>query len=149
MTRRHVAWIVIPALALTLTACTGSEGEAALEGQGGEQNETPNSTTDTLVEVTDTPGSVDGFVGAIDDAEIVTCESQSGVWVGEGTVTNPTDTAQNYRVYVSFNHKGNTRGLVQVDVENVAAGEQATWATEAALLGAGLECVLRVERFEP
>lgn len=136
--------MIIPALALLLTACTGG---ADKNGDGSDaENGTGNG---SVVEVTETPGTAEGYTGALEDAEQTRCEASGDAWVSEGTLTNPTETAQSYRVYVSFMSKNDTRGLVQADVAEIAPGESAPWAAEAALTDDALECVLRVERFEP
>lgn len=143
--RRSAVWLVVPILALALAACTG-EGEGAPDP---DELSVPDGSRDTVVQITDTPGSVDGFTGASQDAEVTTCESVGSIWVAEGTVTNPTDQEQTYRVYVGFTKNRDTRGLVQVDVASVAAGESESFTAEAELSDTDLSCVLRVERFDP
>lgn len=135
--------VLIAALAaLSLTACGGE----AAGGDGGTDTQQGES---SYVDITDQQGSVEGFVGAIDDAEITRCESADGSWRGEGTVVNSTDSVQNYRLYVAFNKNSDTKGLVQVDIDSVAAGATAEWRAEAPLAFDDLRCVIRVERFSP
>lgn len=137
--RRIAGLALLPAACLALAACA-AEGEADGPDATGAQD---------VVDITEQQGSVEEFVGALEDAETDRCEAAEGGWVGEGTVTNPTGAAQSYRLYVAFTENGDTRGLVQVDVESVPAGESAPWRAEADLSGDGLQCVLRVERFDP
>ncbi|WBL19806.1 MULTISPECIES: hypothetical protein [Citricoccus] len=131
---------VAAAAATTLVACSGGDdvNDAAANTDAGEQK---------VIEMPDQPGSVEGYVGAADDAELVTCDPQGSALEVEGTVTNPESDDQDYRVYISAMEGGETMGIVQVDVSNVATGETAEWSTEMALTGDDLECVLRVERF--
>ncbi|MHA3725160.1 hypothetical protein ACXR2T_14945 [Leucobacter sp. HY1910] len=125
--------------ALSLTACGG--------GAAGGSPEAAAKKSGSIIEVTDQQGSIEGFVGAADDAEVTRCEADGETWVGEGTVTNPTDEAQAYRLYVAFNASRDTAGLVQVDLAEVAPGTTAKWQTQAELDGDAYDCVLRVERF--
>lgn len=122
------------ALMTVLVGCTNADQPDEAEGA-----------RDKVIEVQDQPGSVEGFVGASEDAEVTSCEMQSGSLRVEGTVTNPESEPQDYRIYVSALESGDTVGLVQVDVPSVAESE--TWSTEIAYDGDDLECVLRVERF--
>lgn len=122
---------------LTVTGCAAGTVEP-----------TPTDTkAPTVTEITDQPGSVEGFVGALEDAEVKRCERDGDGWVAAGTVDNPTDRTQSYRLYISAMADGDTRGIVQVDVASVAAGESAAWKAEFALPDNDLTCVLRVERF--
>lgn len=125
--------------ALALASCTG----------GGAGEAPADERQSSFVQITDQQGSVEGFVGASDDAELDRCEAANDGWLAEGTVTNPTEVAQAYRIYVAFNKNRDTQGLVQVDLESVAAGESASWKAEAPISGQKLQCILRVERFAP
>ncbi|WP_447944138.1 MULTISPECIES: hypothetical protein [Microbacterium] len=102
-----------------------------------------------MVDVTDQPGSVDGYVGAVEDADTTRCERAGSEWIAAGTVTNPLDEDQSYRLYVSAMDGSETRGVIQVDVPDVAGGATAEWRAAFALPEDELECVLRVERFAP
>lgn len=124
---------------LALAACTGN----------GNVTPTPTSAPTDVTDVTDQPGSVDGWVGALEDADIATCARQGDEWVAAGTVTNPVDDAQSYRLYVSLIDGSETRGLIQVDVPDVAAGASGDWKAAFPLPGDNFKCVLRVERFAP
>ncbi|MFT4051269.1 MAG: hypothetical protein QM677_03355 [Microbacterium sp.] len=100
-------------------------------------------------EITDQPGSVEGYVGALGDAEVVTCAREGGDWVVAGTVTNPLDEVQSYRIYVTVRDDDDTRGIIQVDVPDVEGEASAEWTASFPLDDESLECVLRVERFTP
>ena len=126
---------------LALAACTGN-GNADL-------NPTPTAAATDVVDITDQPGSVDGWVGALEDAHVATCARQGDEWIAAGTVTNPVEDAQSYRLYVSLLDGSETRGLVQVDVPDVAAGASGQWKAAFPLTGDDFTCVLRVERFAP
>ena len=139
MSRKYGAWLAVPLVVLSLASCVGGAagGDAdALTEQG-------------YVEITDQQGSVEGFTGAIEDSEIERWEPANNGWISEGTVTNPTDSAQSYRIYVAFNENRDTHGLVQVDLDSVAAGSSENWKVEVPLAADDLSCVLRVERFDP
>ncbi|WP_430591969.1 hypothetical protein [Humidisolicoccus flavus] len=105
------------------------------------------SNTAATVDVTDQPGSVEGYVGALDDAAITLCAVEDGVLRVEGTVTNPVAEPQDYRIYVSALVGTETTGLVQVDITDVSDGATQPWATQIESVADGAECVLRVERF--
>lgn len=142
-TKRLVTLLITPLAGLALASCSGGAA-------GGAQSEPPAETTpDSYVEITDQQGSVEGFVGASDDAQITLCEEKGNLWLAEGEVTNPTDATQSYRLYVGFNEGRDTKGLVQVDLPSVTPGETATWDVEAPIAADDAECVLRVERFTP
>lgn len=142
---RKSALIAIPLVVLSLTACVGG-GENGTGGAGGAEGKTPDS-TGSVVDITDTPGSLEEFVGAVEDAKPTRCEATTTGWVSEGEVTNSSDSDQNYRLYVSFMNRKDTRGLVQVDLESVPPGESSTWTAEAEIAGDAIDCVLRVERY--
>lgn len=62
-------------------------------------------------------------------------------------MTNPESETQDYRLYISAMTDGDTVGLVQVDVADVAGGETADWESQMDLAQEDIDCVLRVERF--
>lgn len=133
------------ALAVTATAvaCNGEDDDAPDNGADGNAE----ASEEKVIEMPDQPGSVEDYAGALDDAEVETCESQDGALQVSGTVTNPESEDQDYRIYVSAMDSGDTMGIIQVDVTGVAGGDSAEWNTEFPLSGQGLDCVLRVERF--
>lgn len=133
--------LAVSLVALSLASCAG-------EPAGGDAGDKTQA-NESFVDVTDQQGTIEGFVGASDDAEVTRCEADGNGWVSEGSVTNPTDEEQSYRVYVAFNKNRDTKGLVQVDVESVEAGRAADWKAEAPVNAEKLDCVLRVERFTP
>lgn len=137
--------LLIPLVALSLASCAG-------EPTGGSTDGDPPASppaVESHVDVSDPQGSVPGFVGALDDATVERCEADANGWTAEGTVTNPTDLAQDYRIYVAFNQNRDTHGLVQVDLSAVAPGAVEHWSAHAPIDGGALSCVLRVERFDP
>lgn len=139
--RRLLTGAVVLTAAFALVSCTGAD-DADSDGATSE-------TVDSYVEITDQQGSVDGYVGALEDSEVERCEASGEGWVGEGTVTNPEDASQSYRIYLTFNDKRDTKALVQIDLPSVAAGETEEWSGKAPVSGDDLTCVLRVERFDP
>jgi PBP1b-binding outer membrane lipoprotein LpoB len=101
-----------------------------------------------ITDITDTPGSGEGLVGALADSAVETCERSGDAWKVAGTVTNSSDAAATYRIYVSLlNAATDTRALTQVDVAEVAPGATEDWSTDVAVAEDDLSCVLRVERY--
>lgn len=92
------------------------------------------------------PGSSKGYVGAAQDVKVSTCESRKGATTFSGTVTNPTDVAQSYRIYVAVTFKDATIGVDEIDVRILPARARANWDGSLASGTAGASCVLRVER---
>jgi hypothetical protein len=111
----------------------------------------PGETTTVPVAVVDVkiqPGTAtDGFEGAVADVSDRRCDSTDGKWTVTGKVTNPTNAAVNYRIYMSFiDASGATPGLLEVDVDHVVAGASADWTGSLDIGLDDLKCVPRVER---
>ena len=139
--RATAAILATGALALALAGCTGSPEPAPAPT-------TSTSAAPQVTDVTDTPGSGENLVGALEDAEVASCERDGDDWSVAGTVTNGADATADYRIYVSLlNAASETRALSQVDVAAVAAGESAEWSVEIPMPEDDLDCVLRVERY--
>lgn len=102
-----------------------------------------------VTDVRDPQGSVDGYEGALEDGSIDKCEVEGDKLRVEGKVTNPLDKPKQYRIYVSVMEGTDTRGIVQVDPPVVKAHETVSWNTDVDLAEDGLNCILRVERFDP
>lgn len=126
----------------TTTTQAASATSAPSGGDAGPKKE-------TVTDVRDPQGSVAGYVGAMQDVTMETCETTDGALKVDGTVANPVGEPQQYRIYVSAMEGEDTRGIVQIDVPTVAGNESTIWATEIALSDPGLTCLLRVERFAP
>ena len=150
---RLVAVPLIAALAL-IGGCTGG-------GDGAEQTPPPVVTTHDPVppgapveipttaayDVRQQPGTLDdGYVGALADVALVSCDSADGATHAAGTVTNPEASAQTYRIYVAVMVGVDTLGLSQVDVPSVAVGATSEWTADLQVGADGAQCVLRVER---
>ncbi|MPV51391.1 MULTISPECIES: hypothetical protein [unclassified Pseudactinotalea] len=137
------------------TSDPSSEQTVGAEGTTSEPtpDESPDSADgakpDTVVDLEEQPGSQEGYVGALGDAELATCATRDGALEVTGDVTNPQKEAQSYRIYVSAMQGSDTRGLTQVDVSAVGPGETASWEARLDLTDDDLTCVLRVERFVP
>ena len=129
--------ITLAVAALALTACGSAEDDA-------QSSEAENQ---KVIEIADQPGSVEDYVGAVEDAEVDTCAAGGDGLDVAGTVTNPESDTQDYRLYVSAMTDGDTVGLVQVDVADVAGGETSEWESQMDLAQEDIDCVLRVERF--
>lgn len=92
------------------------------------------------------PGSSKGYVGAAQDVKVSTCQSSNSATTFAGTVTNPTTTAQSYRIYVAVTLKNATVGVEEVDVNTLAARASSPWHGSLGTGADGAACVLRVER---
>lgn len=104
------------------------------------------ATTTTMPGLTEVP-TLDGEVGAKVDSRTDRCEATDAGWIGEGTVTNPTDGLVDYAVVVSFLDADNaTLGADADIIVNVAPGETAEWSVELPVSGDELQCILRVTR---
>lgn len=136
--RRVIAVAAALAAATALAGCSADKVDEAQDN---------TAVVEDVVDIVDQPGSVDGYVGALDDSEVTRCESQDGQLRVEGTLTNPEAAAQDYRIYVSAMAGSDTRGLVQHDVVDVSPGATSEWSVDLDLSDADLTCVLRVERF--
>lgn len=99
-----------------------------------------------VIDVVNQPGS-GTFDGAREDVTDVTCASNAGIWTSAGTVTNSTEAAASYRIYVSFlDAAGETLALMERDVDALAAAASEDWSAEFSSSVEALTCVLRVER---
>ena len=125
-------------LVLALAACGGGGTTAAPVPAA--------SPAAAHVQVSHAPGSLAGFTGARGDAEVSSFAKGPEGWLARGTVTNPEAGTVDYRLCVSATDGATTRGLVQVDVAGVAAGESAGWEARFPLEDEELRLVLRVER---
>ncbi|MET0296460.1 MAG: hypothetical protein ABW024_03600 [Microbacterium sp.] len=139
---------------LALAAALLIAGGALAGCTGGDPEPTPTSTaTDAAAEpgvtdITDAPGSGEGLTGALADTTTDTCEKSGDGWSVVGTVTNSSDAAADYRIYVSLlNGANDTRGLQQVNVTAVEPGATNDWESSIAVADDDLTCVLRVERY--
>jgi PBP1b-binding outer membrane lipoprotein LpoB len=102
-----------------------------------------------LTDVKQAPGTGTDFTGALADTKVQHCDPKGDGWTVDGTVKNPTDSAADYRIYVSLlNASGDTRALVEVDSTGVDAGASKDWSVDIpAKDEKNLSCVLRVERY--
>ncbi len=101
-----------------------------------------------VTSLTESPGlATDGFVGALKDVKVTSCQLDGAAWNANGTVTNSSGTDASYRIYVAFNVKGttDTKAVIQADVD-VANGKTEKWSASADVADKDLQCILRVER---
>lgn len=140
--RRVVVAGFAVALGVILAGCTDSAPEPTPTPTASEQAEAG------VTDIVDTPGSGEGLAGALADAEVKQCELVDDHWEVSGTVTNSSEGAASYRIYVSLlTEGGDTRSLTQVNVDPTDPGASADWATTVAVQDESLDCVLRVERY--
>ncbi|KQR45616.1 hypothetical protein ASF87_15195 [Microbacterium sp. Leaf161] len=129
-------------LGLALAGCTDPAPEPKPTPTATEQAEAG------ITDIVDTPGAGEGLAGALADAEVKKCELVDDHWEVSGTVTNSSDGAASYRIYVSLlTEGGDTRSLTQVNVDPTDPGASADWSTTVAVQDESLDCVLRVERY--
>ncbi len=139
--------VIVGVLIIVLAASlllAGRDGDDAPDATDTEATERRSSVVDVEVN----PGTAgDDWEGARSDVGDVDCRRDGTTWTASATVTNPTDAPVSYRIYTSFlDGGGDTRGVVQTNVVDVAAGEELPWTAQAELDEQGLRCVLRVER---
>lgn len=133
----------------------GVGGLAALLSAAGCAAQAPASPAEQMgeptavAEVTELPGSMEGYEGALADAEVTGCAPANDGWSVAGRVTNSAAEPREYRIYVTLLADGETAGIEHVDVPAVEPGASAEWAAELPVARDGRECVLRVERFAP
>ncbi len=110
-------------------------------------NALSTSTTQPFVANTkNTPGTLADFVGAKADVHDTSCKQDGGSWNANGTVTNPTNSAVRYRIYVSFLDGDTTVGLAEANVAKVGPKKSAEWQQGVKVASDNLRCILRVER---
>ena len=131
--------------ATTAASTTARAGTAATT----EAATTPVSTTapEAVIDIDNQPGEGE-FEGAVDDVT-VDCTGADGVWTASGTVTNSTDAAVGYRIFISFlDEAGETVALVESDddLAGLAPAEEREWAVSFESTATMLVCVPRVER---
>ena len=145
----RVATVALAAAALmVLAGCTGQSDDAKPNPSDSPSPSASETTQPGITDITDTPGSGEGLVGALADSTVSTCALADGAWNVVGSVKNPTEDTADYRIYVSLlSAAGDTRALQQVDVDGVDAGDSADWSTTIPVADDGLSCVLRVERY--
>lgn len=144
MNRRPLpALIAGLALSAALAGCAGGGGTSPTSAA--DQTRPPEAVT----QVTNMPGSVQGYEGAAADATTTACERSGDGWRIAGTVTNSAAEPREYRIYASLLNGGDTRGLQEIQVPVVEPGATADWEATIPVAEDGLQCVLRVERFAP
>jgi hypothetical protein len=139
---------------LMTTAAAVALFASCSSGDSGDSTTTTTSTstsTTTLppavVDVEVDPGTSEGVEGARDDVGSFVCERSDEGWTVSGDVTNTTEEPVSYRIYTSFLDNARvTVGLLQTDVDAVAAGETQEWSGSIAVEADQVECILRVER---
>lgn len=138
--RRSGAGVVVGlGLLLGVTSCGGGTNRSDSTGEAAE----------TVLDVRDPQGSVDGYEGALEDTALSVCGLEDGRFRAEGELTNPTGESRAYRIYVSVMDGDDTRAIVQVDVPAIEPGASRGWGTDVDLDADGHDCWLRVERFAP
>lgn len=105
------------------------------------------SVPDAVIDIDNQPGEGE-FEGALDDV-VFECAGSDGAWSASGTVTNSTDAAAGYRIFISFlDDAGETVALLEAadDLDGLEPGEARDWAVSFDSAAASLTCVPRVER---
>lgn len=147
------ATIVASLAMLSLAACTDTDDSTPSSSASASASPSTSAVPDSVTDITDTPGAGSdgeggGFEGALSDYAPTGCSLVDGAWIVEGTLTNSTDAAADYRVYISLlNGSGETRALQQADVDGVEPGATAEVSLSIPLDEDGLNCVPRIERY--
>lgn len=143
--RRLMVLTIVGALAIA--GCGGSATKTASPRHADANASSSTSTTTPFVANTEhVPGTLTKLVGAHEDVHDTRCAQHDGRWLADGTVTNPTRRAVQYRIYVSFLRGETTVGLAETDVRKVAPKGSADWTASVHAATPGLRCILRVER---
>lgn len=147
-TRSAAALVFVVPLALLvgLTGCSTPATSAGSHPAAAPTSGISTAHDGTVTQVTHAPGSSTGYVGALKDVKLTSCSADTAPARFEGTVTNPTSSSQSYRIYVSLQAAGNTVGVREVDVADVAGHATQKWSGTLPAGKAGSTCVLRVER---
>ena len=91
--------------------------------------------------------ATDGFEGARTDVTSLECIPEDDKWQASGEVRNSADDTVHYRIYLSFTDEASvTRGLLEIDTDDVQPGKTSDFRGELDVAGDGLTCVARVER---
>ena len=144
MSRALVAAAIV---AVVLSGCSGPAPTPSPSPSG----VTPTY-GDSYDDFSQAPGSGgDDMEGARSDLKDTSCGADGDSWTYVGALTNSSDAAADFRVYVSFNDEDDaTVGLVQKDVAALGAGDtkivsismpKGDWGDRT--------CILRVERYTP
>lgn len=144
--RRLSAAFVAGTLAITAAACSGSTASDRLAAKRTTARSTASTTPPFESTSQHTPGTLAGFVGAKDDVHDVQCGQHGATWSATGKVTNPTEQAARYRIYVSFLSGDTTVGLAEADSGRIGAKATESFSASVQVGGDGLRCILRVER---
>lgn len=132
-----------PSATGTSTTKKGGHISTASPEPAGKRTPIPTSAN---YKVSTPPGVSKGYVGAAGDVKLSTCNSNKALTLFTGTVTNPTNVTQSYRIYVAVTLKNTTIGIDEVDVNALAAKATSKWNGGLGSGADGASCVLRVER---
>ena len=141
-----VAVIVGGGIGWAVTAHNSSSNKGGGGSTSAASANNANANTEPSIQVSTPPGSVKGYVGARKDVTGLTCTASANSVTAAGKVTNSTDTAQNYRIYISILSGSKTLGLKEVDVSNLAGKASKDWTSTQQVTVKNPQCVLRVER---
>ena len=134
------------AAALTIAGCSSDGAQSATVKKVPAKQTTSTTTAQFVANTKDTPGTLKNFVGARQDVHDTKCVRIAKGWRATGKVTNRSNRAVTYRIYVSFVYAEATAGIAQTDIAKVAPRATGAWAAMVKAPGEGLQCVLRVER---
>jgi hypothetical protein len=144
--RRMIAFALVGGLALTACSSTSGSKSAPLPAKRTAAKSTSSTTAAFASATTHTPGSLRHLEGGRADVHDTSCVASGRSWKAAGKVTNPTASAVDYRIYVSFLQGDTTVGITEADPGPVASHATARWRAALPVSTAGLRCILRVER---
>lgn len=105
----------------------------------------PKAVAEDVTDIEHPPGE-GVFAGALDDIKVTDCAAADGGWRVAGTATNSTSDTADYRIFVSLMAADEVAALVEVQVDEVAAGTSKPFERLVKVDAKALKCVLRVER---
>lgn len=147
---RHASPVVLAAACVAVLAgCVGGSHHRPTPRPTPTPTPTGAATVRPTTPATDIatlPGSTAGAVVASDDNAHTRCEPDGDRRAVSGTITNPEDAAQDYRVYVSLVDDATVVQLGEVDLPRVRPGRSVPWAMTLPDAGADVSCLVRVER---
>jgi hypothetical protein len=130
-----------------LLGCSSDSAEPASTTKPEKTTTTAAQTPTTqLTDIEHQPGE-GKYEGALADVTNAKCERSEGGWTATGTAKNPTKAAADYRIFISLlTAKDVTRGVVEVKLDQLGAGESTDYTQDLKVDEDDLHCVLRVER---
>lgn len=144
---RYPVRVMVAATAITATVVLAGCTEPVEPTPVPSVSNGADAAQESFVEVNDPPGSLEGAADGLDDISVARCEREGDVWQVAGSVTNPTESEVEYRIYMSLIGDDNRSvALQQLDIDTAAPGVSIEWQMTVPVGGNALRCFPRVER---